>query len=111
MATPDNHFGWFMECVEKYEMLGPSFFLQLLLLQLAFQFPFNTNPNFSFKARKSACVIYRNGLHWVDMNGIDLLVELQRDFRAVIFVEPPPPLDLLLAISPQMLGPTGLKKE
>ena len=85
MATQEKHFGWFMECVEKYEMLGPRF-LQLLLLRLASHFPFNTNPNFPFRARKSSCVIWSNGLHWVDMNGIDSLVELQKDSRAVIFV-------------------------
>lgn len=83
--TSDKHFGWYMECIEKYQMLGPRF-LQLLLLRLASQFPFNTNPNFPFTARKSSCVIWKTGLYWTDVKGIDSLVEIQKDCRAVIFV-------------------------
>lgn len=85
MAMSDKRFGWYIECVEKHQMLGPRF-LQLLLLRLASKFPFNTNPNFPFTARKSSCMIWKNGLYWTDVKGIDSLVEVQRDHRAVIFV-------------------------
>ena len=84
-ATSDRHFGWYMECIEKYQMLGPRF-LQLLLLRLASKFLFNTNPNFPFTAKKSSCVIWKKGLYWTDVNGIDSLVEIQKDYKAVIFV-------------------------
>ena len=81
----DGQFGWYMECTEATQSLGPRFF-QLLLLRLASHFPFNTNPNFPFGARRSSCVIWRRGLSWTDSRGIEAVVEIQKHKKAVMFL-------------------------
>ena len=78
-------FGWCVTCDKEQEMLGPRF-LQQLLLRLASRFPFNTDPNFPFAAKKLSCVIWRRGLFWTDTRGIDSYVEVQKNYKALTFV-------------------------
>lgn len=84
-ANWDRRFGWCIECAEPRQCLGPRF-LQLLILRLASQFCFNTNPNSPFSIRRSSCVIWRQGLSWCDTRGIEAVVELRKGNRAVLFL-------------------------
>ena len=83
--TYDQHFGWYVSCLDEHQMLGPRF-LQLLILRLASQFCFNTDPNSPFGARRSSCVIWQRGLSWCDSRGIEGLVELRKDSKAMLFL-------------------------
>ncbi len=80
-----KEFGWFMKCDKAHQILGPRF-LQLLLIRIASQFPFNTNPNFPFSAKRGSCMIWRKGLSWKDSKGIEALIEVQKQGSAVIFL-------------------------
>jgi ankyrin repeat protein len=81
----DARFGWCMECTEPLKNFGPRF-LQLLILRLASQYCFNTNPNSPFGIRRSSCVIWRQGLSWFDSRGIEAVVELRKGYRVIIFL-------------------------
>ncbi len=80
----EEQFGWRIMCIQEHQMFGPRFHQQLLL-KIASQFPFNTNPNYPFSARKSSCVIWRKGLFWTDSRGIDSYIEVEKHFKTLTF--------------------------
>ena len=80
-----NQFGWCMECIEQGHFLGPRF-LQILLLRLAVMFPFNTNPNSQFVTRRLFCHLWENGIAWVDTRGIETVITVIQQSRALVFL-------------------------
>ena len=80
-----HKFGWCMQCVVPQQFLGPRY-KQVLFLHLLTAFPFNTDPNSSFVARKVSCSIWKDGISWVDSRGIEVIVELVQHLQAVVFL-------------------------
>ena len=78
-----DKFGWCMQCVVPEQFLGPRF-QQVLFLRLLTDFPFNTDPNSLFVARKVSCSIWNQGISWTDSRGMEVIVELVEKTQAVV---------------------------
>ena len=77
--------GWCMQCVISQQFLGPRY-QQVLFLRLITAFPFNTDPNSPFVARKVSCSIWKQGISWIDARGIEVVVEFVQNMQAIIFL-------------------------
>lgn len=77
------HTGWCIQISSPNQYFMPRF-LQILLLRVAFGFATaKKNPeNGSLLTRQ--CTVWKNGLRWLDLDGIETLVEMVEQNRAVI---------------------------
>ena len=82
--------GWCLLCRQQNQFFTPRF-LQILLLRLAFGFavskhsaPLSGFHNLCTSERE--CTIWKNGLRWLDLNGIETIVEMVDECRAVIML-------------------------
>ena len=78
-----HKFGWCMQCIVSQQFLGPRY-KQVLFLRLLTAFPFNTDPNSPFVARKVSCHIWEQGIAWTDSRGIEVIVEFVERTEAII---------------------------
>ena len=84
-----NHCGWVLKCC-KQEQFFTTRFLEVLLLRLAFSFALVLTDD-SAKSDDSEyvpvlqrkCSIWKNGLFWSNCDGIDSIVEVHPDNKAV----------------------------
>ena len=80
--------GWCLLCRQQNQFFTPRF-LQILLLRLAFGFAVSKHsaPLSGFHdlcTCERECTIWKNGLRWLDLNGIETIVEIVDECRAVI---------------------------
>ena len=82
-----NYVGWKLKC-SRPEQFFTSRFLEVLLLRLAFSCALATDHDISTESDgpslKRKCTLWKNGIFWGDRYGIETLVEVQSDGRAVI---------------------------
>jgi len=75
--------GWFLKCSQPEYFFTPRF-LQVLLLRLAFSFalaPDSCNFQADLPVLRRKCSIWKNGIYWVNMDGVASLVEMDRHNR------------------------------
>ena len=72
--------GWYAECVRTYDFFPPRF-LHVLLLRLAFTFALS-NDDEDVYSRK--CTLWKNGIHWLMESGVEAVVEVVKQKRAVL---------------------------
>ena len=82
--------GWYAECFRTYDFFPPRF-LHVLLLRLAFTFALpRTSSEFDndgvaivdLYSRK--CTLWKNGIHWLMESGVEVVVEVVKQKRAVL---------------------------
>ena len=81
--------GWCMECYKTYDFFPPRF-LHVLLLRLAFTFALPKTPGglddgsaiVDVYSRK--CTLWKNGIHWLMESGVEVVVEVVKQKRAVL---------------------------
>ena len=78
--------GWVLRCSTVYQFFSPHF-LQVLLLRLAFSFafPIPTEAADDHPAIQCQYVLWKNGISWIDEDGMEILVEIEQN-RAVVFL-------------------------
>ena len=77
--------GWYVECFQSYDFFPPRF-LHVLLLRLAFTFAL---PNDDDRAAivdvySRKCTLWKNGIHWLMESGVEVVVEVVKQKRAVL---------------------------
>ena len=80
-------FGWILKCTHL-EQFFSSRFLQVLLLRLAFSFALDTecgDSNQSIVIHRN-CYLWKNGIFWGNVFGMQTLVEVTTDNKSVIFL-------------------------
>ena len=81
-------FGWCLVC--KRNVFFTSRFLQVLLLRLAFTFALpaasSTNQQDSLAVERRKCNIWKNGIHWQNMDGVETIVEVIEQNTAVVLL-------------------------
>ena len=84
-----NHCGWVLKCC-KHEQFFTTRFLEVLLLRLAFSFALvltddsaKSDDSDSVPVLQRKCSIWKNGIFWSNSDGIDTIVEVHPDNKAV----------------------------
>ena len=75
--------GWLLKCSQPDHFFMPRF-LQVLLLRLAFSFalaPDSCDFQADLPVLRRKCSIWKNGIYWVNMDGVAALVEMDRHSR------------------------------
>ena len=82
-----NHYkyGWCLQSVGMHQCLT-SRFLHTLLLRLAFTFALQYKQNAGSIVIQRKCNIWKNGIHWVSNNGVEVVVEVVEQSTAVVVV-------------------------
>ena len=83
----DYTFGWILKCTHL-EQFFSSRFLQVLLLRLAFTFALETScddPNQNIGIHRK-CYLWKNGIFWGSVFGMQILVEVTPDNKSVILL-------------------------
>ena len=75
---------WCLQCSQPGHFFTPRF-LQTLLLRLAFGFPV-ARPSSRRTLQGLECTLWKNGLRWFDLAGIETLVEMVEDSRGIVMV-------------------------
>ena len=78
--------GWILQCSQLDQFLTPHF-LQVLLLRLAFAFalvPSKPPVNQDFPALRRVCSVWKNGISWRNMDGVEAVVEVTEQGQAVV---------------------------
>ena len=94
LAKPDNiwkrdpkfsyYTGWSLQCGKDMDCFPPRFH-QTLLLRLSFSFAVAKQEVLS--AQQSIgreCTLWTTGIHWLDLNGIETLVEVVEDGQVIV---------------------------
>ena len=101
IVTPGDYtysIGWFAECQSKFHYF-PARFLHVLLLRLAYTFAHPIAPSESEGAvglhsdvvkSNCRCTMWKNGLHWHMEEGVECVVELVSNNRALTVVTKSP---------------------
>ena len=81
-------FGWCLHC--KRNAFLTSRFLHVLLLRLAFTYalPAASPPTeeHSLGVERRQCNVWKNGIHWLNMDGVEAIVEVVEQNTAVVVV-------------------------
>ena len=81
--------GWCLESAQSHKFFTPRF-LQTLILRLAFGFAVSRRPNgiltSSLSLFSRECTIWKNGLRWLNLDGVETFVELVEDGRALLLL-------------------------
>ena len=81
---PDESFkfytGWCLECANYDHTFGQRF-LTTLHLRLESRFAMRLS-----QGTGSQCTIWKNGIHWLDVDGIETIVEMVDDGKAVVLL-------------------------
>ena len=86
-------FGWCLQCSKDLQYLTPRF-LHVLLLRLAFSFalaPDSSQQDEASPVLRRRCAIWKNGIQWLDQDGVETIVEVSEQNKLV----------LLLMLSPE----------
>jgi hypothetical protein len=78
-------YGWCLQRVAMHQCLT-SRFLHTLLLRLAFTFALQCKQNVGSIVIQRKCNIWKNGIHWVSNNGVEVVVEVVEQSTAVVVV-------------------------
>ena len=68
-------FAWILKCIETFHFFTPRF-LQLLLTSLACRFAMILQPDSQEQTPRAGCRLWKNGIHWLDADGIETIVEV-----------------------------------
>ena len=80
--------GWVLQCRRAHQFLSPRF-LHVLLLQVAFTFalhPEREDEDRACPVLQRKCNVWRSGIHWVDRDGVETVVEVVEQNTAVVVV-------------------------
>ena len=84
------YIGWYAECFQTYDFFPPRF-LHVLLLRLAFTFALpNTSSGIDDDSAaivdvySRKCALWKNGIYWRMESGIEVVVEVVKQKRAVL---------------------------
>ena len=94
LQAPDNlweenhdfkyHYGWILQCTSPSEFFS-SRFLQVLLLRLAFSFTLvKVQINRTIPAFQQECSIWKNGIFWGEIFGMETIVEVHSNNKTVM---------------------------
>ena len=77
--------GWYAECFRTYDFFPPRF-LHVLLLRLAFTcaLPNDDDRDAMVDAYSRKCTLWKNGIHWLVESGVEAVVEVVKQKRAVL---------------------------
>ena len=81
--------GWYAECFRTYDFFPPRF-LHVLLLRLAFAFALPTTSGVlddgaaKVDLYNRKCTLWKNGIHWLMKSGVEAVVEVVNQKRAVL---------------------------
>ena len=80
------HCGWMLQCNQD-EHFFSSQFLRNLLLQLVFSFtePIKVSTR-NIPAIERKCLLWKNGLFWGNTHGVETLIEMFKDNKAVVIM-------------------------
>jgi len=79
----EHYFGWCLQCVEDQEFFVLRF-LQTLLLRLSYNFAVSKSRK--SKINELECTLWKNGLRWLNLNGIETIVEFVEDRKALVML-------------------------
>ena len=81
--------GWCLQSIKPHKFFTPRF-LQSLILRLAFGFavsrPSNGGVTDSMSPFSRECTIWKNGLRWLNLDGVETFVEMVEDGRALLLL-------------------------
>ena len=75
--------GFILHCSETNMFFTPRF-LQVLILRLAFLFALIPCTRSFSPAIERRCRVWKNGISWINENGIESVIEVLEDFQAVV---------------------------
>ena len=75
--------GWCLKCENDQQFFSLRF-LQILLLRLSFSFAVTKSAN--SLCQPSECTLWKNGLRWLNLDGIETIVEMVEDRKAVLLL-------------------------
>ena len=79
-----HHCGWILQCMGSGQFFS-SRFLQVLLLRLAFSFALvKVEVEETFPAFQRECSIWKNGIFWGEILGVQILIEVHSSNKTVI---------------------------
>ena len=88
-SGPDQYrCGWCLQCSKEGQYLTPRF-LQVLLLRLAFSFalaPDTSQQDRASPVLRRRCAIWKNGIQWLDQDGVETIVEVSEQNRVVLLL-------------------------
>ena len=79
MTSKDYQFGWCLQCTGEHHFFPPRYF-HVLSLHLAYKFAL---PQVKEKLNRR-CTFWRNGLHWLNRDGVGVLVEIVDESQRVL---------------------------
>ena len=77
-------FGWCLQCSNPHQFFVPRF-LHVLLLHLAYYYALPKSES-SIPNLHRLCDIWKNGIHWLDTEGVETVVELVDNSQCVLLV-------------------------
>lgn len=81
--------GWCLQSAQSHKFFTPRF-LQTLILRLAFGFAVSRPPNGGLTSSMSLfsreCTIWKNGLRWLNLDGVETFVEMVEDGNALLLL-------------------------
>ena len=80
-------FGWCLQCSNPHQFFVPRF-LHVLLLHLAYYYalPIIAHSQSSIPNLHRLCDIWKNGIHWLDTDGVETAVELVDNSQCVVLL-------------------------
>ena len=88
-SGPGNYqCGWCLQCSKEGQYLTPRF-LHVLLLRLAFSFalaPEIFQQDEASPVLRRRCAIWKNGIQWLDQDGVETIVELSEQNKLVLLL-------------------------
>ena len=76
---------WVLKCTETFHFFTPRF-LQLLLTSLACRFAMILQPDSQRQSPTAGCRLWKNGIHWLDADGIEAIVKVTEQNSRVTVV-------------------------
>ena len=77
-------FGWCLQCSNPHQFFVPRF-LHVLLLHLAYYYAL-PNIESSIQYLHRLCDIWKNGIHWLDTDGVETVVELVDNSQCIVLL-------------------------
>ena len=80
--------GWCLQCTKEGQYLTPRF-LQVLLLRLVFSFaliPDSSQQDEASPVLRRRCAIWKNGIQWLDQDGVETIVEVSEQNKMVLLL-------------------------
>ena len=80
--------GWCLQCSKEGQYLTPRF-LHVLLLRLAFSFalaPDSSQQEEASPVLRRRCAIWKNGIQWLDQDGVETIVEVSEQNKLVLLL-------------------------